>query len=65
MTKSGPWDEDAMWVPDVEPHEVDEVPCPICGERMVPTNQDSAPTWSDEYDHVVCWVCSLRVAYRT
>ena len=38
--------------------------CPICSDKMTMNHDNLLPTWSDEYDNVVCWWCATRVAFR-
>lgn len=39
-------------------------PCPVCLDDMRNDHDNFLPTWSDEYDNIVCWTCAVGVASR-
>lgn len=39
-------------------------PCPVCLDYMRYDHDNFLPTWSDEYDNIVCWSCAVGIASR-
>ena len=34
--------------------------CPVCDDNMTYDHCNYYPTWSDDYDNIVCWWCATH-----